>query len=322
MKAVLAVRHGVLPPTLHFSTPNPHITFEKRLLRQRSIAPLDGQWSAPRGGQFLRPGRHNVHMLVEQAPPLAPAPVLRRRPRISYCSQRAVAKLCVNSSDDTPQFLVAQPDVNLHDLCFTANTSRTPMRERLALVFSNYAELRDGLAEFSRTGATSTLAGPRIYRATFGDRDATAGWAVEQVVARLAGSTPAAVARPTVVSGGDLTAIIAQQLDAIEAQVATPPLALEERLRALSAVAVLFAAGANVDWQQWDDRALAPPYRLAHVSLPASTLLAWTHQRYPLRRPRVSRQHTTGRRGCTAVGGIQLRQRHCRHRGSAALPRT
>ncbi|MFI8301300.1 SDR family NAD(P)-dependent oxidoreductase [Streptomyces nigra] len=71
IKTVLALHHGCIPPSLHFSTPNPHIDFAELRLR---VVTTPTPWPAGES----RPGRAgvsafgfggtNAHVVLEQAP--------------------------------------------------------------------------------------------------------------------------------------------------------------------------------------------------------------------------------------------------------------
>jgi acyl transferase domain-containing protein/acyl carrier protein len=77
IKAVLAVQRGKIPPNLHFEAPNPHIPFHD--LRLKVVAELT-DWptaGSPRraGVSSFGFGGTNAHVVVEQAPDPAAAPV-------------------------------------------------------------------------------------------------------------------------------------------------------------------------------------------------------------------------------------------------------
>jgi phthiocerol/phenolphthiocerol synthesis type-I polyketide synthase B len=74
IKAVLAVQHATLPPTLHFQTPNPHIPFEQMQLK---VVAEQQQWPsvsrARRAGvSSFGFGGTNAHVVIEQAPDAHP----------------------------------------------------------------------------------------------------------------------------------------------------------------------------------------------------------------------------------------------------------
>ena len=77
IKAVLAVQRGRIPATLGFVNPNPHIPFENlrlKVVAEQTDWPLTGR---PRraGVSSFGFGGTNAHVVLEQAPEPAPAPV-------------------------------------------------------------------------------------------------------------------------------------------------------------------------------------------------------------------------------------------------------
>lgn len=72
IKAVLAVHHGVVPPTLHAETPNPGLPLAGSALR---IASMGHDWTVPHrvaGVSAFGIGGINAHVIVEQAPAAPP----------------------------------------------------------------------------------------------------------------------------------------------------------------------------------------------------------------------------------------------------------
>jgi amino acid adenylation domain-containing protein len=96
VKAVLAVEHGVLYPSLNFSSPNPLIDFEAGAAGVQTEA---AEWDVPvrRAGvsSFSLAGT-NVHVVVEQAPVREPAaaPEGPELVKVSAADEAALARLC------------------------------------------------------------------------------------------------------------------------------------------------------------------------------------------------------------------------------------
>ncbi|MEV8438580.1 beta-ketoacyl synthase N-terminal-like domain-containing protein, partial [Actinosynnema sp. NPDC051121] len=73
LKAILAVHHGELPPSLHFETPNPDIDLDALGLRVvTELEPLPGVRTA--GVSSFGIGGTNCHVVVRGAPAATPAP--------------------------------------------------------------------------------------------------------------------------------------------------------------------------------------------------------------------------------------------------------
>ena len=83
LKAMLVVKQGQIPPSLHFRNPNPHIDFEKLKLRvPTTLEPFpDGTGERIAGVNSFGFGGANAHVIVAAPPP--------RRPKKLQLFQRA-----------------------------------------------------------------------------------------------------------------------------------------------------------------------------------------------------------------------------------------
>src|SRR6202048_5096138 len=70
LKAMLVLKHGQIPPSLHFSTPNPHIDFEKLKLRVPTrLEPFpNGTAERIAGVNSFRFGGANAHVILAEPP--------------------------------------------------------------------------------------------------------------------------------------------------------------------------------------------------------------------------------------------------------------
>ncbi|GDY42842.1 hypothetical protein SANT12839_037240 [Streptomyces antimycoticus] len=147
MKMILAMRHGVLPKTLHADEPSPHVDWSAG-----AVALLTDQVEWPETGRPRRAGVSsfgisgtNVHTIIEQAPeveaaetPTAPAVPPAVVPWV--LSGRSAAAL-----RDQAERLVAhatdRPELDAVDLGYSLATGRSAFDHRAVVV----AEDRDGL---------------------------------------------------------------------------------------------------------------------------------------------------------------------------------
>lgn len=137
IKAVLAVEHGQIPPTLHFSEANPALNlsaspfFVNRELRA---------WSGPRraGVSSFGIGGTNAHVVVEQRPPLSPVDAGREHQLIVLSGRTSDALEAVTSN--LARHLSAHPELELADVAHTLQAGRVPLPHRRALVATNRAE--------------------------------------------------------------------------------------------------------------------------------------------------------------------------------------
>ncbi|MFF4567450.1 type I polyketide synthase [Streptomyces sp. NPDC001435] len=157
IKMVMAMRHGVLPQTLHVDEPTPHVDWSAggvQLLTEAVEWPVT---DAPRRAAVSSFGISgtNAHVIVEQAPAsaeLPPAPdsgavvpwVLSGR---TEAALRAQAERLLSLAPDT--------DLQPADIGFSLATTRSAMEHRAAVVGENRDELLEGLRALA-AGSPST----------------------------------------------------------------------------------------------------------------------------------------------------------------------
>ncbi|NDJ18581.1 type I polyketide synthase [Myxacorys almedinensis] len=160
IKVVLALQHQEIPPHLHVETINPYITLEAPF----AIATQSRSWlpnNQPRlaGVSAFGFGGTNAHVIVEEAPEPAFVPAAIERPchlfTLSAKSQTALQALVRRY-----QTVLAQPNLSLADICFTANTGRSQFTHRLAIVASSTDQLSQQLNTLS--GQSSSNQRPKI----------------------------------------------------------------------------------------------------------------------------------------------------------------
>jgi acyl transferase domain-containing protein/acyl carrier protein len=94
IKAILALQHGVLPPTLHFERPNPHLDFSTGPFY---VNRTPQAWSTPAprhaGVSAFGIGGTNAHLIVTEAPAVEGARAARSAPFLLCLSGRSAAGL-------------------------------------------------------------------------------------------------------------------------------------------------------------------------------------------------------------------------------------
>ena len=146
LKVVLALQQGEIPPHLNFSKPNPHIRWD-RLPIKVPTAPM--RWTSEKRiasvSSFGLSGA-NAHVVLEAAPAPTPRDAVVDRTRhvlpLSARSPKALTELASRYD----QFLAANPDASLADVCFTAAAGRAHLPCRAAMVASSVGEMRQRLA--------------------------------------------------------------------------------------------------------------------------------------------------------------------------------
>ena len=161
MKVVLSMRHGQLPPHLHFKTPNPRIDWEG--LGAKVPVELT-PWTPSQGKRIAGVTSYGrtgtvAHAVLEEAP----LEEVRERPedgraRVLVLSARSEEALR-EQAGRYARFLEGSA-VSLGDVCFTAAAGRTHFEHRLAVVGGSGRELREHLLEVAAgRGVTSRPGG-------------------------------------------------------------------------------------------------------------------------------------------------------------------
>lgn len=181
IKVVLSLQHGVLPASLHFDQPSPHIPWDSLPIR---VVDKPVPWQT--NGRPRRAGVSsfgftgtNAHVLIEEAPSLpehsgdqsAAAPAPKE-------SGESVNVLALSAR--SPEALVAlvqryrtwldtHPDVDIADVCRTAGIGRSHFEQRAALVVDSVRSAADGLTDLAENRLR-----PGVLRGECGDRPTTA----------------------------------------------------------------------------------------------------------------------------------------------------
>jgi amino acid adenylation domain-containing protein len=137
IKAVLALHHRTLPPSLHFQTPNPRIDFAgSPFYVNTELRPWEAAAGAPRraGVTSLGMGGTNAHVVLEEAPPPAPASASRPH-QLLLLSAKSAASL-ERSTARLADHLRQAPGLELADVAFTLTHGRKAFQHRRALVVS------------------------------------------------------------------------------------------------------------------------------------------------------------------------------------------
>ncbi|MFY2859543.1 SDR family NAD(P)-dependent oxidoreductase, partial [Mycobacterium sp. THU-M104] len=164
IKVVLSLQHEVLPPSLHFETPSPHIPWDSLPVR---VVDKATPWQA--NGRPRRAGISsfgftgtNAHVLIEEAPAqpatadeyssgdiaVAEAGVQDESVGVLPLSARSPQAL-LELAQRYAVWLDAHPKADIADVCFTAGVGRSHFEHRAALVVDSVQDARDLLAELA-----------------------------------------------------------------------------------------------------------------------------------------------------------------------------
>ncbi|MEQ9620457.1 amino acid adenylation domain-containing protein [Coleofasciculus chthonoplastes] len=186
IKTVLALKHRVIPASLHFETPNPRIDFanspffvndQRREWETKDVPRRAGVSSFGMGGT-------NVHVVLEEAPGMGnreqgignrqQATGNRQQERgnterpyhiftLSAQTKKALSEL----KEAYITYLDTHPEVELSDICFTANVGRKQFQHRWAVIVASKAELREQLVQGSGDMIRRETPGEKIGKIAF-----------------------------------------------------------------------------------------------------------------------------------------------------------
>ncbi|MGO9654900.1 SDR family NAD(P)-dependent oxidoreductase [Mycobacterium sp.] len=164
IKVVLSLQHEVLPQSLHFENPSPHIPWDSLPVRVVDKAiPWQANGRPRRAGisSFGFTGT-NAHVLIEEAP--------AQSATADEYSTGDIAVAWESDAEDEPvdvlplsarspeglvalaqrygEWLNTHPKVDIADVCFTAGAGRSHFEHRAALVVDSVQSARELLAQF------------------------------------------------------------------------------------------------------------------------------------------------------------------------------
>jgi acyl transferase domain-containing protein len=174
MKAVLALRHRQIPPTLHFERPNPQVDlrnspfYVNRELREMSGKPLRA------GVNSFGIGGTNVHVVLEEPPAAAESAPATRPFDLVMLSARTPSAL-----DAATERLASHFNGDLADVAFTLRHGRRAFSERRFVVASDRDDAIAALRDPQRLVTGSAPSGRPAVAFLFpglGDHYAGMGW--------------------------------------------------------------------------------------------------------------------------------------------------
>lgn len=135
IKAILALKHRQIPPSLHYRQPNPRIDFahspffvnDKLLEWKRAETPRRA------GVSSFGIGGTNAHVVVEEPPPTHPSSMQTRPFQLLTLSAKTSSALETATANLT-EFLRHNSDVNLADVAYTLQLGRGGYSHRRFLV--------------------------------------------------------------------------------------------------------------------------------------------------------------------------------------------
>ncbi|WP_455712619.1 type I polyketide synthase [Streptomyces antimycoticus] len=157
IKMVMAMRHGVLPKTLHLTEPTPHVDWtagDVELLTATTEWPQDPQGATPRraGVSSFGMSGTNVHTILEEPPALAgpaesgePEPERAEPPLVPVVLSGKDERALRAQALRLRTHLTANPGHRLADLGYSQAVTRAALDRRAVVLAADHDELLAGL---------------------------------------------------------------------------------------------------------------------------------------------------------------------------------
>jgi acyl transferase domain-containing protein/short-subunit dehydrogenase/acyl carrier protein len=166
IKMVMAMRHGVLPRTLHVDEPSHQVDWSagavELLTEAREWPALDRPRRA--GVSSFGISGTNAHLVLEQAPPTEPTEptdepdtVTANLPAIPWILSGKTATALRAQAARLHTHLLDRPELRPLDVALTLATSRTALEHRAAVVATNRDELLASLNSIAEEGSSAAV---------------------------------------------------------------------------------------------------------------------------------------------------------------------
>ena len=160
LKVVLALQNKQIPPHLHLKQPNPHIDWDKIPFKvPTELMPWQKEEPRFAGISAFGFSGTNAHIVLEEAPTPEPVESSPERPLHLLALSAKTETALVQLAQKYQKYLAANPDLDLANVCFSANSGRSHFQHRLSILASTTAELKDKLTAFN-----TDRKGKGIYR--------------------------------------------------------------------------------------------------------------------------------------------------------------
>ncbi|MDI3284904.1 type I polyketide synthase [Polyangium sp. 15x6] len=168
MKAILSVRKGAIPGILHFTAPNPRISWSElpvKVAAEMMPWPSQGKPRMAGVNAFAVSGT-NAHVIVEEPPRSGAAPAVEGASAYLLPLSAKSPEALSAAARTYAEWLLGTNDLSIHDVAYTASVRRTHHEYRLAAVGATREELSAQLSAFVRgespSGRTQSQGRPKV----------------------------------------------------------------------------------------------------------------------------------------------------------------
>ncbi|MDJ0842564.1 MAG: condensation domain-containing protein, partial [Acidobacteriota bacterium] len=160
IKVVLSLKHGLLPPSLHFRKPNPKIDFGPFQVNAGARPWPRGERPRLAGVSSFGIGGTNAHAVVAEAPEPKPSETRRRMflLPISARNNRALDQL----TSRLAAFIEKRPDLSPADIAYTLQMGRASLTHRRIATAGHCSEVVKALRLSQETPAHQPLTNPDV----------------------------------------------------------------------------------------------------------------------------------------------------------------
>jgi acyl transferase domain-containing protein/thioesterase domain-containing protein/acyl carrier protein len=146
IKTILMLKNKMLPPSLHFTRPNPGIDFDHSpfFVNTKLAEWKRGKTARRAGVSSFGIGGTNAHVILEEAPASEP-PEPSRPAQLLLLSARTITAL-ETATANLVEHLKQNPDSNFADLVYTSQVGRRAFSHRRMLVCQNSADAVSALS--------------------------------------------------------------------------------------------------------------------------------------------------------------------------------
>lgn len=168
LKCILALQHEIVPPTLHFQSPNQKIDFVNSPVYVNDEARLWKKGEHPRrcGINSFGLSGTNCHLILEQYHQAEEVSSQKNREEQWYMLGLSAKNSTVLNKlvSDYDQWVKQAGDINLESLCYTASVGRDHFAHKLAIVFQDRTDLLEKLHSVRKSGVEMIVNEHVFYR--------------------------------------------------------------------------------------------------------------------------------------------------------------
>jgi acyl transferase domain-containing protein len=167
-RAVLALEHGEIPPSINFTTPNPALTLDRTPFYVPTTALPWTRGATPRraGVSAFGVGGTNAHVVLEEAPVRQDATPPARAAQVIVLSART-GKALADAATNLAGHLDRHDDVDLADVAYTLQAGRAGFPLRRHLVCRDRTEAVAALRALARPGTAADTGAVRARKVVF-----------------------------------------------------------------------------------------------------------------------------------------------------------